>query len=175
MSNRTWRWHFIEDLIKEHGWTKGAELGLWKGKTFLYILATCPDVTMIGVDMWQIQDNPDDKQIGSESYKDWDHVEYETNVRKESHKYGDRAIIYKMSTDEAAELVEDGSLDFVFIDADHTYEGVKNDIKRWRPKVKPEGWILGHDIDWNSVRQAVEEEFPDYIKGQNTCWGSQNG
>ena len=53
-------------------------------------------------------------------------------------------IIRKHSVVAAAD-VTDGSLDFVFIDADHTYPAVVADIAAWWPKVKPGGWIGGHD------------------------------
>ena len=39
----------------------------------------------------------------------------------------------------------DEYFDLVYIDADHTYESVKDDIAAWFPKVKPGGWITGHD------------------------------
>lgn len=63
---------------------------------------------------------------------------------------------------EAASLYKDGSLDFVFIDADHAYESVKADIAVWYPKVKIGGHIAGHDYiakDWYGVVQAVDEFF----------------
>lgn len=62
---------------------------------------------------------------------------------------------------EAAKRYEDRSLDFVFLDADHRYESVKADILAWRPKVKPGGYIGGHDFQtlFLGVVKAVEEEF----------------
>ena len=63
---------------------------------------------------------------------------------------------------EAAKAITDGSLDFVFIDADHSYEGCKADIEAWLPKVKPRGFIGGHDYDnaefpMFGVKRAVDE------------------
>lgn len=53
------------------------------------------------------------------------------------------------------------SLDMVFIDGDHSYEGVKADIEAWLPKVKPGGVICGHDYnrDEYGVTRAVDELF----------------
>lgn len=48
---------------------------------------------------------------------------------------------------EAARLIEDQSVDLVFIDAAHDYDSVKADILAWAPKVKPTGIIAGHDYD----------------------------
>lgn len=64
----------------------------------------------------------------------------------------------------AALQFEDRSLDFVFIDAGHTYEDVKKDIITWLPKLRENAIMAGHDyLDANfpGVRQAVDELLPD--------------
>lgn len=55
--------------------------------------------------------------------------------------------------------VPDQSLDFVYIDGDHSYEAVKKDIIAWIPKIKINGVISGHDVTWNTVRKALWEVF----------------
>ncbi len=63
----------------------------------------------------------------------------------------------------AAGHFEEASLNFVFIDADHSYESVNADIEAWLPKVKPGGILAGHDYGvplWPGVKQAVDERFP---------------
>jgi predicted O-methyltransferase YrrM len=81
-----------------------------------------------------------------------------------------------MSTAEAAKQVEDGSLDFVFIDADHSYEGVKADIEAWDPKVREGGYVIGHDYDFpkwwgKQVKQAVDEIYGEKVKtGPDNLW-----
>jgi predicted O-methyltransferase YrrM len=49
------------------------------------------------------------------------------------------------------------SLDFVFIDADHRYKAVYQDIRLWLNRVKPGGVLAGHDIHLDTVRQAVND------------------
>ncbi len=56
---------------------------------------------------------------------------------------------------DAAEQYGDASLDVVFLDGDHTTEAVLADLQAWWPKVKPGGWLLGHDRDWATVARAV--------------------
>lgn len=51
----------------------------------------------------------------------------------------------------------DKYFDFVYIDADHSYQSVKNDILAWSSKVKDGGILAGHDYIMNSVKQALEE------------------
>ena len=67
---------------------------------------------------------------------------------------------------------EDESLDFVFIDASHEYEDVKQDISIWLPKVKHGGILSGHDYgnpDFPGVEKAVKENFKVFeIDGP--CW-----
>ncbi len=67
-----------------------------------------------------------------------------------------------MTSAEAAKLVPDSSLDFVYIDGDHTYEGVTDDIRLWLSKVKPGGMIGGHDYANSKhpgVQRAVTERW----------------
>lgn len=49
--------------------------------------------------------------------------------------------------------------DLVFIDAAHSYEGVRNDISLAKLAVAPGGIICGHDIDMDGVRKAVLEAY----------------
>lgn len=66
---------------------------------------------------------------------------------------------------------KDGSLDFIFIDASHTYEAVKQDINAWFPKLKKGGMMAGHDYDWPEVRRAVDEYFSGrQIKALEQSW-----
>lgn len=64
----------------------------------------------------------------------------------------DRVSIVRKDSLEAVNDFEDQSLDFVFLDADHTYEAIKADIEAWYPKVKVGGYLCGHDY--------ANHEFP---------------
>jgi predicted O-methyltransferase YrrM len=77
----------------------------------------------------------------------------------------------KQSSESASLLFEDKSLDFVYIDAAHDYENVKKDILLWLPKVKPGGYIAGHDIVLPGVAAAVGEIFGiSYKKYDDSSW-----
>jgi len=63
---------------------------------------------------------------------------------------------------EVAKTVEDGSLDFVYIDGLHDFGSVKKDIAAWLPKVRARGFIGGHDYHSNAgsdfhVQRVVDE------------------
>jgi hypothetical protein len=72
--------------------------------------------------------------------------------------------IRKDSSSAAADYADE-SIDFVFIDGDHSYEGCKRDILAWLPKMKPNSVFSGHDYAWHQpIQQAVEEIFgPGYF------------
>lgn len=76
---------------------------------------------------------------------------------------GGRLNTNQMTSVEAVSLFEDESLDFVYIDGDHSYEAVVSDIAAWYPKLKTNGLLCGHDYIPESnqltVVKAVDEFF----------------
>jgi len=56
---------------------------------------------------------------------------------------------------DAADSFADETIDFIYIDADHTYEGVMADLEAWYPKVKKGGFILGDDFVRHKTRTGV--------------------
>jgi hypothetical protein len=164
------RWALIAHLVRTYGWTRGAELGVRKGKTYLYLLEHCPGLSLVGVDLWEEQpENPGPCKFLFNN-RDWSHKRAEEYVREKAAAYGHRSILFKGRTSEACEHIPDGSLDFVFIDADHATAAVLADIKNWRPKLRESGLMLGHDINWPEVRAAVEIMYPGYKVGPANCW-----
>ena len=77
----------------------------------------------------------------------------------------------KMNSIEASKQFENNSLDFIFIDADHSYEAVKSDIEHWFPKLKKDGVIAGHDYQpgYPDVIKAVNEKFTN-VKNEGCSW-----
>lgn len=72
----------------------------------------------------------------------------------------------------AAALFPDNSLDFVFIDAQHTEEAVTADIQAWLRAVKPGHLIAGHDYDshWRGVVLAVQKTLPGHEPWGVSSW-----
>ncbi len=70
---------------------------------------------------------------------------------------------------QAAAQVENGSIDWVFIDALHDYRSVRDDIRAWAPKVKPGGLISGHDYGRAGVTDAVLAVFSD-VEVEQSIW-----
>jgi hypothetical protein len=168
-----YRWQTLERFIKENEWKCGAELGVWYGETFKYLIRSCPDLYLIGVDLYAEQPNNDGPQryLPGEDGHGWEHERYYTDIKTFCAEHPGRGVIIRDHTIKAAERVEDASLDFVFIDADHSTSGVDADITHWKPKVKKGGYIIGHDIHWPTVKAAVEMHFgSNYKTEQDFIW-----
>lgn len=87
-------------------------------------------------------------------------------ARKVEEDFSPRAKIVRGLSVEVAQHVPPQSLDFVYLDADHSYKGVMEDLKAWIGKVRPGGAIGGHDyIDAHipagvfGVKSAVKDFF----------------
>ena len=81
----------------------------------------------------------------------------------------DTVVPIKLPSVEASNLIEDKSLKFCFIDANHDYEFVKQDIEAWRKKIIPGCILAGHDYFWTGVKPAVDEAFPN-VNVIGTSW-----
>ncbi len=71
-------------------------------------------------------------------------------------------VNYLMMTSLQASCTLKDEFDFVFLDAMHTYEDVKEDIQRWWPRVRSGGIMAFHDYghwDFPGVKKAVDEYF----------------
>ena len=157
----------------------GAEIGVFAGELSRRLLSR-RDLTLYLIDSWATEHR--------ESYKTSGDFHAQLSKSKQEHFYGmtrnmvqfagERAKIIRKDSKEAAKAIPDGSLDFVFIDADHTYEGCKGDIEAWLPKIKKGGFISGHDYEntdypaWG-VKRAVDERFGTPEKGLNFTWRVQ--
>lgn len=84
--------------------------------------------------------------------------------------HGSRCVMYRNRSNVAASLFEEEFLDFVYIDGNHDFEHVKEDIANWWPKVKPGGLFGGHDAyTRNDTAQRADVmnaiwDFADLIK-----------
>ena len=112
----------------EFGLTKGAEIGVDRGKFSEYMFEAIPDLELLCVDPWR--------------WKLRGKSRYHSAVRRlEPHN---ATIIRKTSLMASLEVPRE-SLDFVYIDGDHTFDFVMMDIILWAPKIKYGGIISGHD------------------------------
>ena len=84
----------------------------------------------------------------------------------------DTIRVFSVDSNRASLLYDNESLDFIFIDADHSYDAVKNDINVWFPKVKKGGILSGDDYlkCHPGVIKAVNEAFGNKTKFVKRNW-----
>ena len=161
------RWVCILKRIPMNQKVIGAEIGVLYGQTAMKLLENRPNLLHIMVDPWSA-DNKDESYIDSGAHDGvadqafFDHA-YKTTM-KNIRPFLKRTKIFRMKSLEAAKMIKDFSLDYVFIDGDHSYDGVHRDIEAWKSKVKPGGWIGGHDYKsprFAGVVCAVHEFFQE--------------
>jgi len=154
----------------------GAEIGVFAGELSRRLLSRA-DLTLYLVDSWSASPSKSYAESG-DFHSKLTQDQQERYFRMTHHMIyfaGPRAKILRKDSKEAAKDIPDASLDFVFIDADHSYEGCKADIEAWKPKIKKGGFISGHDYEntefpcWG-VKKAVQEAFGKPELGDNYTW-----
>ena len=167
------RYEWLTDVIRAHNYTVGAEIGCDLGETTRYLLALNPRLQLYAVDIWErltVLSYVGNKPNRMYTYHPDPKYAIKTFTQR-TEPFKDRLTILKGLSWAMADKVADGSLDFVFIDADHSYDAVYKDIVAWRPKVKCGGLLCGHDIHIHGVRQAVSELLPEYYRvHKDNCW-----
>ena len=138
----------------------GVEVGVWKGGNAATLLRHRPWLQLHLVDLWSHNPNPDyapvDPGHAGRSEEESRHVSHQAQRRFADNP---RVKLYRMDSVAAAAWFADKSLDFVFIDADHSYTGVARDLPAWWPKIRPGGLLCGHDFapKFPGVIRAVRE------------------
>lgn len=124
-----------------------AEIGVFNGGFAREILKRNP-ARLYLVDPWVHQAEetyPDDSNLSQDEF-DRMHASLKSEFAPDP-----RVEIIRAYSLQASERFEAGSLDFVYIDANHTLEHCLVDIALWYPKVRPGGWICGHDFTSGKV------------------------
>jgi hypothetical protein len=148
------------DFIKSNGniVTNIVEIGAFQGESTTIFSKNFPNSNIFAVDFWI--NNYDDREVNINSYNMID-VENNFNILT---KYYPNIIKIKMLSSEFSNIISDNSIDFIYIDGDHSYNGVNSDIMSWKNKIKPNGFIGGHDYNEKqagTVVRAVSENFPN--------------
>lgn len=128
------------------------EIGTWKGSNAMGMLDILPIKKIYLVDPYIHYDNYND-------YTENDMEDTYNKVVEKFKTFGDKVEIIRKTSKDAISLIPD-NLDFVYIDGNHDYEYIKEDIHMYYPKLKKGGILGGHDYDyikWPGVTKAVNE------------------
>jgi hypothetical protein len=159
---------------------KVLEIGVWKGRSSHAILSAMLEGTQpinskyFAIDNWSKDSNEDIKEV----MHDFFHL-----CKNFGHSIG--IEIYDRSSIEVIPLFPDDYFDLVFLDGDHSYETLIQELKMIYPKVHKFGFILGHDyriLVQDRVVKAVNEFFGSgnfsvdskstifkHVKGKHSC------
>jgi predicted O-methyltransferase YrrM len=147
---------------------EGCEIGVFNGYFSEIILRHWEGKRLFSIDPYQT--------FAEKTYLDQSNIDQEefervyAQVREALSPYKDRSLIMRKTSVEAASGFSDGSLDFVYLDGNHRYESVQEDIEAWYPKIKDGGLLAGHDYVEDGitahgdfgVRKAVAEFSAKY-------------
>ena len=158
----------------------GAEIGVFAGEMSAALLRGCPALHLDMVDSWEGNGASYEGDSGDWHAKltqDTQNSFKQAAIDRTSFAEGRRSIIQERST--VAGTKSNRIYDFVFIDADHSYEGCAADIKAWASKVRPGGWVCGHDYENEHFKKfGVTRAVDEFVKatglalelGNNYCW-----
>jgi hypothetical protein len=145
-----------------------AEVGVFQGDFSARILAIAQPAKLHLVDPWsplpdeQRYQRPSDYHTTDEAARRLTDRFEAVRRRYRQEIQAGRVEIHRMLSFDALELFDDGSLDWVYIDANHLYDYVKRDLEGFLPKLKAGGYLTGDDYGrrgtWDhGVTRAVDE------------------
>lgn len=154
----------------------GAEIGCAYGAYAQMVLSKWRGMHYLMVDLWAPQ--------SAEVYRETPSLDYDGCYRECAALAArdPRVRLIRADSVAAAAQIANGSLDFVFIDANHAYGPVLADMDAWFPKLRPGGIFAGHDFynateggHYCEVQSAVERwmrehELPFQVTPCSSWW-----
>jgi predicted O-methyltransferase YrrM len=148
-----------ERIVEAAGARVVAEIGVYRGRFAASLLAACPRIEryyMIDpwrhLDDWNKPANKDDDVF----------ARFRREALDKTKQWADKRVVLRGTTAEVIADVPDGTLDFAYIDGDHTLRGITIDLARVYPKVREGGWIGGDDFV-RSIWQHSDEYEPTLV------------
>ena len=164
----------MDRYIKKHNGNKslvGVEVGVFGGGHAIDMLHHLPIKKLYLVDPYMDYDDyPELKGLGEHTMKD---------AQKRLKSFKDKTVWVRKTSEDAVSYISD-DLDFVYIDANHRYSFVKQDIECWYPKIREGGILGGHDFGTahkgvsDAVLEFVYKMGLDLLCGGNDWWIVKN-
>ena len=145
----------MRKLIQERGLKIGAEIGIGYGGNAENILKNTDIKKLYGVDPFTHSENANSvMNVCQEDFND-----IYGFVKQKLSPFSDRFELIRKTSVKASDEVPN-NLDFVYIDGEHSYEGVFSDLCAWTKKIRIGGIIAGHDYNHPNlpgIKKAVDE------------------
>jgi len=172
--------YYSNNLLYKGVKSKILEIGVFKGDFFDYMVNNCSYDSIEGVDLFE-------GRVGSGDHNgnNMESVDLNRQYILLQDKYNNKENInlYKSYSTTYLAQQEDNKYDIIYIDADHSYEGVKKDLIASYPKIKDGAFLMGHDYEINKkkcklnhsfgTKRAVEEFCKQY--NQEVCALAMDG
>lgn len=152
-------------VIKQHfegqDQITGIEIGIASGWNMHSFLTEIPNLKLTGIDPFEsfVEMRGTDNQLGLVEQATLDRHYYAASKNLE--EFGDRASIIRAKSNDVFNTIQNNSIDYVFIDGDHRYEGALSDMVNFYPKVRKGGIFSGHDLHISTVGQAIDKFILD--------------
>lgn len=159
--------HDLLHLLPKGG--EVAEIGVAKGEFSRLILANAKPRKLHLIDLWAHQAREDYAMDGNNADDGEQDRRHQAVLDQFAAEIRDSIVsIHRAYSYDAAQDFADGQLDWIYIDALHSYDEVLSDLRRYKDKVKPDGLILGHDYanHWRAqeMQFGVVEAVNDFVE-----------
>jgi hypothetical protein len=145
----------------------GAEIGVHRGDLSARLLWRLELRRLHLIDPWEYAESPSHPRLWHGGRTGGSQRNMERRYRGVARRFrreieDGRVVLHRGKSWEVADDIPDGSLDWVYIDGDHSYGAVKRDIETYLPKLRPGGVLAGDDYGETSgpragVTRAVDE------------------
>lgn len=148
----------LAELFSELNFNVGAEIGVDRGKYSEVLCRANPNLHLYSIDPWL--NSVYEANVPERTNYDQNYLEGRLQQALKRLEPYNCTIIKKTSMD-ALDDFEDETLDFVYIDGNHNFPNVTNDLHYWSTKVRKGGIVSGHDYAYfsssrnNHVKHAV--------------------
>lgn len=160
----------LSELQKLTGELVCCEIGVCHGFSSEYFLKNVSNIkTYYAIDNYPVFNDWDGTRLTAERQE-----ETKNRCRQKLSVFDNKVVFVYEDSSQYYKNFDDGMFDFIFIDGDHSYESTLNDIKNYWPKIKKGGLFSGHDINLQTVSNAVNEFFKEESKNikvvENNGW-----
>ena len=162
------RAYILQQLVKNSIF---AEVGVWKGDFSKKILDISEPSLLVLVDSWIF----DEKirgcapQVDGEEPLNQNYFDLAKQDTYSKFKNKKNVHILELNSLDASSNYKNNFFDYIYIDAEHSYHAVINDLNVWYPKLKKNGVLFGDDYYWREEDDSLSlhKAYQEFISKKN--------